>query len=321
MHSFTDGFATGFQPDVSFAIASYNCVAYLNAAVDSALAQTGVMVEVIIVDDGSTDGSDQVAAALAKSDPRIRFLRTPQNGGPAAARNMALRAMRGRWFAVLDSDDLITPDRTRRLIDVAANFSADMIADDLVVFGEGLTDVRFLGRSWPECAWLRLDRFLADSAIFGRAPNPGFLKPMISAALLTRTGIVYDERLRIAEDDDLVVRLLLADAHYLLLPEPLYRYRKHDASISHRLSVDHVNRMAAAGERLRALLLAKGKAAIPAFRRRDRALANAVAFTHAIAALKERNLMAALRHVTRQPGSLALFAMPIRAKLTRMVGS
>ena len=102
------------RPDVSFLVASYNSAAYLAAATASALAQRDVAIEVVIVDDGSSDGSRELAAALAARDGRVLCLGTPVNRGPAGARNLALAAARGRWLAVLDSDDLIDPDRSRR---------------------------------------------------------------------------------------------------------------------------------------------------------------------------------------------------------------
>lgn len=301
--------------DVSFAVASFNCRDYLEAAVASALAQRDVTLEVLIVDDGSSDGSRELAERLAQQDSRVRVLATAENGGPGRARNVAIDAMRGRWYAVLDSDDLIGPERSAVLIAAADRNAADMVADDLTVFGDGLVETRFLGTAEPVGRWIELERYFSDSKLFGPTPDPGFLKPMVRRELLERTGITYDDRLRIAEDDNLVVRLLLAGARYWLEPLPMYRYRKHAASISHRLSLDHAERMMAAADRLR-----DSGVDSPAFRRRNAALADGVAFTRAIDALKARRPFAALAAVARRPRSLALFAMPIRARLKRLKG-
>ncbi len=299
--------------DVSFAVASYNCRDYLEAAVASALAQRDVTLEVLIVDDGSSDGSRELAERLARDDDRVRVLATERNGGPGAARNVAIGAMRGRWYAVLDSDDLVAPERSATLIAAADANGADMVADDLLVFGEGLEESRFLRGREPSGRWIELERYFTDGVLFGSTPDPGFLKPMIRRVLLERTGITYDERLRIAEDDNLIVRLLLAGARYWLEPQPLYRYRKHAASISHRLSHDHIERMMAAATRL-----SEAGVDSAAFRRRTAALENGVAFTRAIDALKTRRPFAALAAVAHRPASIALFAMPIRARLKRL---
>jgi succinoglycan biosynthesis protein ExoO len=305
------------RPDVSFAIACYNCADYLEEAVDSALAQVGVSVELLLVDDGSSDATPAIIDRLSRADERVRGFATPVNGGPGAARNVALDHMRGRWFAVFDSDDLLLPDRSARLIDAADRAGADIIADDLVVFGDGMTERRFLGSAWAAADWLPLDRYFANGAILSSGPSPGFLKPMIRHSVLARTGIRYDERLRIAEDDDLIVRLLLAGARYWIEPEPLYRYRKHGQSISHRLSLDHVTRIAAAEQALEPQVRAAGKAG-SAYRRRRRALANAVAFTTAIEALKARRPVAALSAIIARPTSLPLFREPLAAAWARL---
>ena len=67
-------------------------------------------------------------------DPRIRLVRSAQNSGPAAARNKALALARGDWIAVMDSDDLMHPDRLKRLIAAAERDGADIVADDLIEF-------------------------------------------------------------------------------------------------------------------------------------------------------------------------------------------
>jgi GT2 family glycosyltransferase len=87
--------------DVSVLIPAYNAERFVGRAIESALAQTVPVLEVIVVDDGSTDGT--VAAAAAFGD-RVKVISKP-NGGPASARNLAARHARGDWLATLDADD------------------------------------------------------------------------------------------------------------------------------------------------------------------------------------------------------------------------
>ncbi len=303
--------------DVTFAVASFNSGQYLEECVNSALSQAGVTCEVIIVDDGSNDGSDAAAEEMAKADERVRFFRTPSNRGPGGARNIALEHMRGRWYAVLDSDDVLLPQRSARLIAAAKAHDADMVADDLHLFGEGMETRAFLAESSLPDSILSLDRYFRDSAMYGPAPNPGFLKPMIARSLIERSGIRYDESLRVAEDDDFVIRLLMAGGRYYVAPEAGYRYRKHEQSISHRLSPKHA---AAMGKRSIALEREVRAAGLdsPAFRKRQNAMRQAVAFTHAVEALKQRKPLVAVREIMREPASIRHFAMPIKARLTRL---
>ena len=96
------------MPAVSIIMPAYNVEAYVGDAIRSALAQTFTDFELIVVDDGSTDGTAQVVRALARADSRITLVQQA-NRGLAGARNSALRASRGEFFALLDSDDLWEP--------------------------------------------------------------------------------------------------------------------------------------------------------------------------------------------------------------------
>jgi len=101
---------TGSRPPVVTVVTpAYNVARYLHETVGSVLRQTFSALELVIVDDGSTDDTLAVARRLAATDARIRVVATP-NGGPASARNTALRSARGEFVALLDSDDLLMPD-------------------------------------------------------------------------------------------------------------------------------------------------------------------------------------------------------------------
>src|SRR5687768_14597420 len=105
--------------DATIVIPCFNARAYAEDAIRSALAQTRADIEVIAVDDRSTDGTLRLLEELAQGDPRLRVVQTPVNGGPAAACNAGYDLARGRWVAVLDADDLYLPERLDRLITIA----------------------------------------------------------------------------------------------------------------------------------------------------------------------------------------------------------
>lgn len=302
------------SPDISFAVASYNSSTYLEAAVQSALNQRGCTVEVLIVDDCSSDTSWQLALELADKDDRIRAWQLPKNSGPASARNLALQHARGDWFAVLDSDDLVHPERSARLISHAESVGAEIIADDLLIFDE---DQSAAPRTFLAVAdartpsWLDLPRYLAGTKMFDRSPNLGFLKPMIRLETLRKLGIWYDERLRIAEDDDFILRLLLADARYRIFPTPLYFYRKHGQSTSHRLSTANAALMVAACDRIAPLVRCTTPAAQKQFAGRQRAMRHAMAFTQIVDALKRRQPQHVVRLMAANPGAVPLLRMPV----------
>jgi len=311
--------STPDEPQISFAVASYNSRAYLGEAVSSALAQEDVRCEVLIVDDGSSDGSVELAQSLAAADRRVRLLTTSGNGGPAAARNVALAAMRGHWFAVLDSDDVLLPGRSRSLLALAQTERADMMADDLEVFSRNEPHGKsFLGSCFRQIASLELRCYFEHSRIYGDKPNFGFLKPMIRRSFLDKHGLRYDETLRIGEDDRLAVACLLAGARYSISGDAGYRYRKHEASISHRLAPQDADAMVAANRAIGVQVRGCDAATRRAFAARAASYRDAAAFAHAIGALQRGQLVRGMSQVLGRPSAIPLFMMPIRSRLSRI---
>lgn len=99
---------------VSIIMPSYNTAPYIRETIQSVLDQTYQNWELIIVDDCSTDNTDDVVASI--KDERIRYLKNEKNSGAAVSRNRALREAKGRWIAFLDSDDLWMPEKLEKQI-------------------------------------------------------------------------------------------------------------------------------------------------------------------------------------------------------------
>ena len=106
------------SPLVSVIIPSYNHADLLPRAVHSACAQTYKHIEILIVDDASTDNTPAVGAMLEKEDSRIRYIRKEENGGVNAARNTGIRASIGEYIALLDSDDEWLPTKLQEQMNV-----------------------------------------------------------------------------------------------------------------------------------------------------------------------------------------------------------
>ncbi|MBQ9337120.1 MAG: glycosyltransferase family 2 protein [Lentisphaeria bacterium] len=115
------------DPKVSIVIPVYNAGPALDCALDSALGQSLPEVEVIAVDDGSTDGSAERLAARAASDSRLRVFRQPGNSGTLCARNRGLRECRGRYVMFLDPDDSLEKNAAAELSALAERENADVI--------------------------------------------------------------------------------------------------------------------------------------------------------------------------------------------------
>lgn len=100
---------------VSIIMPSYNTGKFIAETLNSVLAQTYENWEIIIVDDCSTDNTDEVVAQFL-SDERIKYFKNEKNSGAAVSRNRALREAKGKWIAFLDSDDLWTPDKLEKQV-------------------------------------------------------------------------------------------------------------------------------------------------------------------------------------------------------------
>jgi len=123
------------QGTVSVVVPVYNTAPYLHEALDSVLAQD-VDLEVVAVDDGSTDGSGDILRQYAKQDPRVKVL-SQRNAGQSAARNTALQHVSGDYVYFMDSDDVLLPGALRSCVDHAQKTGADLLFFDADIKREG----------------------------------------------------------------------------------------------------------------------------------------------------------------------------------------
>lgn len=238
---------------VSVIIPAYNAAAYLGGALASVQQQALTDLEILVVDDGSLDETRSVASAFAEEDPRIRVIAAERNGGPAAARNLGLARAKGEWIALLDADDAFEPDRLARLIGLARDCGADLLADNLILEPEEGRPERMLPLSEAaSCAPVTAAEFLR-----GNLPDPerprksyGFLKPIVSRAFLQEHGLRYDESLRFAEDFAFYLACFAAGGRFFLCQQALYRYRIRADSVTAGHTAEDLRRLQGVDERL-----------------------------------------------------------------------
>lgn len=208
------------DPLVSILIPCYNSARWIAATLDSALAQTHPRCEIIVVDDGSTDGS---AALVERYIARgVKLVRQP-NAGAAAARNTALRHARGEFIQYLDSDDLLAPDKIARQVAAVAAAPAGTIAAG--PWGR-FTDDPGAAVFQPEAVWADLGpvEWLARSwAGGGMFPPVVWLVPR---SLCDAAG-PWNEALSLDDDGEYFSRVLLRAAHVRFVPEARSYYRAH----------------------------------------------------------------------------------------------
>ena len=199
-------------PLVSFVIAVYNGAAFLDDTLASAAAQTHRHLEIVVVDDGSADGSMAIAEAWAARDGRVRILSSP-HGGPQRARNIGVAAARGEFVAHLDHDDIASPDRVAIQLAWMAREGVDVCGGCTRVFG----DDRYIG-------WVprRHEDILRDAVFRCAIIHPTVLMPAAIAK-----AHPFDERHRCG-GDELPVRLAIEHGYRLgNAPNVLIKYRRH----------------------------------------------------------------------------------------------
>ncbi len=305
-------------PLVSVIMANFNGGRFLADALATVTSQSLRDIEVIVIDDASTDNSRDVVAQAAARDARITLLARSENGGPAGARNAGLDAARGTWIAVMDSDDLMHPDRLANLVQAAERDGADIVADNLMMFHDGATAPPARLLPYDTAAWIDAVRYILSNRLFVHAGPPlGYLKPVIRAAVIG--GRRYDTRLRIAEDYYFMLGLLLAGAKFRLLPDLTYFYRRHQNSISHRLSARTLQPMLQADTALRSTLVSPSPDIIGALNAVRRTVETALAFDGLVGALKQRRPLGALRLAFANPRAALLLRQPVIDRTRRLL--
>lgn len=304
-------------PDVSVVIAAYNAAETIERAIRSALAQQGVIVEVIVADDCSTDATRDTVATLG--DPAVRLVALERNRGPGGARNAGFAAARGRWIAVLDADDTMQPDRLCRMISAAERDDAALAVDNLFVLdANGRIDTMFPDDLLACTPQITLADFIDSNRIFRSTHNFGYMKPVFRRAFLEDNDLLYDEALRIGEDYLLFAATLAAGGRCVVTPEPGYVYHIREGSISRVLHVHHVEAMLAGDRHFLARFPLTGEAAA-AQRRRTRNLQETYAFLALVKHLKNRSFGPALKVALGDPVALRHLAMPVAARWRRLV--
>jgi len=306
-------------PTASVIMANHNGAAYLADAVASVREQSLSDLELIICDDASTDESVSVISAARAADPRIHLVRGEQKSGPAAARNKALSLAKGDWIAVMDSDDLMHRDRLETLVAQAERDVADIAADGLVEFDGHAHCARLLNGNWGrEPFWVNIRDYLRLNMFYGMGPALGYLKPLFRRSCF-EPSIRYDESLRIGEDFDLALRLLHMGKKYRVYPRPLYYYRKHATSTSHRLNEDALIALKAANLQFLERIRDEHPALIQLLQERDRSIETALSYEKLLFALKNREWRTVLDIAIRNPAAAALLRLPIGVRIRRLL--
>jgi Glycosyltransferases, probably involved in cell wall biogenesis len=210
-------------PKVSVIIPCYNRRDFIAETVESVLRQTWPNIELIVVDDGSTDGSREILESFGS---KLQLMEHPgrANRGQSAAINLGIEACTGEYVAILDSDDLFAPQKIEKQV----TFLIDHPEIGLVYANGNSIDVRgnvlykFYDKDHSEPSFSA--RILLDCYFL--IPNNSLIRKSVFAS----SGL-FDEDLRAAQDHDMAIRISEV-ARIAYIPECLFYYRRHKDSIS-----------------------------------------------------------------------------------------
>lgn len=192
---------------LSIIVPVYNVLPYIRQCLDSLVGQTLEDYEIILIDDGSTDGTAQVLAEYATHYPEKIVLKRVENGGQGRARNIAIGMARGDYLGFIDSDDWIAPSMYEKLWKRAGETGADVVVCDfLAKYSDGREELL------PACIQ---QHWLASA---GSACNKIFRRSLVGETRFAE-GLWY-------EDFYFSAMMLLLSRHTEFIGEPLYIYRR-----------------------------------------------------------------------------------------------
>lgn len=211
------------RPLVSVIIPVYNTSRYLRECLDSVAAQTHSDLEVIIIDDGSTDDSPEICAGAARHDHRFRVIRQA-NAGQSAARNTGLDTASGDYVMFMDSDDIAHPSLVGRLLDMAQSTDAEIVSVGYRYFhGPAPAMSAFAPKSVTVAESAEaLSRLLYQTGINSGVWGKLFVKRLIDRYRFV-PGMLY-------EDLEFMPRITAGANRFAYSADRLYHYRQHQAS-------------------------------------------------------------------------------------------
>jgi glycosyltransferase involved in cell wall biosynthesis len=208
---------------VSIVVATYNRSKLIRECLESLLAQTYRDLEIIVVDDGSTDNTQAVVTEIARKDHRVRYFPRPHVGAPPS-RNFGLEQARGEYVGFFDSDDLWPPNYIETMVGrLQASPDFDVVYSDIMQMVDG----KIIG-SYITIAKHPTGRITKDLFFRGRAFN-------LPSSTISRkkvwTGIFWEESIKNCDDLDVFLRISTR-AKFMYVPDVYVIYRKTDDSVS-----------------------------------------------------------------------------------------
>lgn len=220
---------------ISIIVPIYNVANNLHRCIDNILSQTYMELEVVLVDDGSTDSSGSICDEYAKNDNRIKVIHK-QNGGSASARNAGLSVAKGDYITFVDGDDWIESDGLEKMMLCAETTDADIVMSDFSIEqSDGSCSVRKEGFCNPDA--IELIKALMIDKLHGSNCNKIYRR-----SLIVENNIHFIDGADYTEDLAFNIKILTLTNKIVYLPIAYYHYCIYDYSMSHHQASPDVMR-------------------------------------------------------------------------------
>ena len=214
-------------PLVSIIIPTYNRADLISATLDSVVAQTHTHWECLIIDDGSTDATEDVVREYSRNDSRITYYKRPSNRskGANACRNYGLEVSNGDYINFYDSDDLLHPDKLRKQVHALESSDFNFSVCQSVFFRASINNIVTSNER----------RLISDDSFFDYVQQKNIWltqAPLWKSSFLKQNQFTFDEELMAAQEWEFHCRILFRHRTYHVINEPLVYLRLHDDNIT-----------------------------------------------------------------------------------------
>lgn len=220
---------------ISCIVPVYNCKEYLRECLESIINQTYTDFEVLLIDDGSTDGSDEICRIYTEIDNRIRYYRK-ENGGAASARNLGLEKAAGEFISFVDSDDVISSDYFEKMLETAIKTNVDMVVSSV---DKGYSSN---GKILPDALWKREEYIKKALTEFEHIAVYSLWTKLLRKSVIEKSQLRMPEEYRLSEDQIFIIKLMGIVDTIATVSYSGYYYRDNQSSLTHnRLDPEVLN--------------------------------------------------------------------------------
>ena len=215
---------SAFPAKISIIVPIYNAETYLSMCLESCINQTLKDIEIICVNDGSTDNSQDIVNAFAQTDHRIISIKK-ENGGLSSARNAGIEEATGQFVMFLDSDDYISPKACERIW-----LETLEAPTDIVIFGSNVFPDKPTANNWTYSVLTRIETkryWMFEPGILFNEPGakPFVWRQAFRKAFLDKNGLRFDEEIKFGEDTVFQMEAFPHADYFAFISDKLYNYR------------------------------------------------------------------------------------------------